>query len=505
MSTTVLARISTMPIRTVFGAFGALHGGKPPTVTKAEAARVLARAVADGVVPLAWVEAGGGPLNRTPLAAPLAAPVHHTAPSVSAAPTGPSLAAVQAVAERAERASVQTATDLASLVQSTGTLAQTVQGVGQAVNALSSGLGSLTGDVQALRAEVKASRSSRLDPSEVRSEVAAAVAATLTPLLPTITPEVAQEVVRQTAAPIARVPALQAFGIDARDARGNPLEFDIWDHPEAPPVDPAFIWTESILRRLFLAQQTGRNAWLGGPAGTGKTQTIQQFAARTGRLFRRFVFDRLATREDFLGATGLDSGSTVFESGPVLDVYTTPGAVCLLDEVGVANPGALSALNGFLEPGARMAYADRVWLRASGNLFFAADNSLTQGDQTGRFAGVQQMNTAFSDRFAFVVPFTYLDPDVEAQALMQHTGCTRPLADHVVSILAMCRAKVDAGDIIDPPSIRQAIAFIQACSVLPVDEAWQVTIAARQPAESQVGLGAVYASAVSVSLIEQEV
>jgi MoxR-like ATPase len=151
-----------------------------------------------------------------------------------------------------------------------------------------------------------------------------------------------------------------------------------------------------------------------------------------------------------------------------------------------------------------MAYADRVWLRASSNLFFAADNSLTQGDQSGRFAGVQQMNTAFADRFAFVVPFSYLDMDVEAQALMQHTGCTRLLADHVVSILSICRAKVDAGDIIDPPSIRQAIAFIQACAVLPVDEAWQVCIAARQPAESQVGLGAVYASAVSVSLIERE-
>jgi MoxR-like ATPase len=491
------ARIAALPIRTVFDAFAALHGGATPSATKAEAARQLARAVESGRVSIRWVEAGGaGGLMPAPAPAPSAAP-----PSLA----GPSLAAVQAVAERAERASVQTATDLVSLAQSASALGQSVQGIGQAVNTLSGSLGSLTGDVQALRSEVKAARSTRLDPSEFRSEVAAAVAATLSPLLPNLAPEVAAEVVRQTAAPVSRVPALQAFGIDARDARGNPLEFDFWGHPEAPPVDPAFIWTEAILRRLFLAQQTGRNAWLGGPAGTGKSQTIEQWAARTGRMMRRFVFNRLSTCEDYLGAPGLTNGSTVFKPGPVLDVYTTPGAVCLLDEVGVANPGALSALNGFLEPGARMAYADRVWLRASSNLFFAADNSLTQGDQTGRFAGVQQMNTAFADRFAFVVPFSYLDPGVEAQALMQHTGCTRPLADHVVSILSMCRAKVDAGDIIDPPSIRQAIAFIQACSVLPVDEAWQVTIAARQPAESQVGLGAVYASAVSVSLIQQEV
>lgn len=494
------ARINAMPIAKVFAAWAALTGGTP-TGTKAEASRALARAVNAGSITLQWIEQGG----VSPILKQAPAKQAPQAPQAPATASGPALAAVQAVAERAEKTSVALATEVASLMQSTGTLAQVVQGIGQTVSATTTNLSALTGDVQNLRNELKAARSTRVDPAEVRSEVAAAVAATLTPLLPAMTPVVAQQVVASTAAPVARVPASKVFGIDARDARGNELQFDLWDHPEAPPVDPSFVWTEGILRALYLMQETGRNAWLGGPAGTGKTQTIQQFAARTGRLFRRFVFDRLATREDYLGAMGLDSGSTVFQPGPVLEVYTTPGAVGLLDEVGMANPSALSALNGFLEPGARMAYADRVWPRAHGNLFAAADNSLTQGDQSGRFAGVQQMNTAFSERFAFVVPFTYLDSNVEAQALVKHTGCTQRLAAHVVAVLTLCRQKVDSGDIIDPPSIRQAIAFIEACRVLPVDEAWRLSIMARQPAESQVGLGAVYSAAVSTSLIESEI
>lgn len=307
------------------------------------------------------------------------------------------------------------------------------------------------------------------------------------------------------AGPTGEASALDVFGLDVRDQKGRPLMFTTYGHPEAPAVDPSFIWTEGIIRHLHIAQQHGRNLWMGGPAGTGKTQTAQQFAARTGRMFRRFVFDRFSTRDDFLGATGLDAGSTVFEAGPVLEAYTTPGAVCLLDEVGMGQPAALSALNAFLERGAQVAYADRVWHRGAGTMFLAADNSLTQGDTSGRFAGVQPMNVAFADRFSLVVPFQYLDPATEAEALCKHTGCTRALADHLVMCLGTIRAKVQTGDIIDPPSIRQMIAFVEALQVLEPAEAWRSAIAARQPAESEVALAQVFAACIDVNLINREI
>ena len=138
-------------------------------------------------------------------------------------------------------------------------------------------------------------------------------------------------------------------------------------------------------------------------------------------------------------------------------------------------------------------------------MFFACDNSLTQGDQSGRYAGVGTMNVAFADRFSFVVPMHYLDPDQEADAIARHTGCSATLARHVVDALAICRSKVDKGEIIDAPSIRQAIAFVEACRFLPVAEAWQLAILARQPAESSVSLAAVYASAINEALITREV
>lgn len=358
------------------------------------------------------------------------------------------------------------------------------------------------------QAEAVAGAVSSLAPraSEVAEEVRRAAREALAPFVSRVVAEGrAEEVAQAVAGPVDRKTAREVFGVDVRGRDGSPLTFALWGHAEAPPVDPCHIWTEQTVRALYLAESTGRNIWLGGPAGTGKTQTAQQYAARTGRMFRRFVFTRYATGDDFLGATGMVNGSTVFQPGPVLEAYTTPGAVCLLDEPGMGNPAAMSVLNGLLEGAARIAYGDRVWLRGSGNLFIGADNSLGQGDPSGRFAGVQQQNTALMDRFAFLVPCTYLPPATEAAALMQHTGCSQALADHVVAAFGVARAKVETGDLIDPPTFRQALGFVQACKVLPVAEAWRVTVAARQPAESQVALAAIYSAAINESLIEGEV
>lgn len=312
------------------------------------------------------------------------------------------------------------------------------------------------------------------------------------------------QVQAQVAGPVGRASALDVFGIDARDARGRPLMFSTWGHADAPPVDSCHIWTEGTLRFLALAEATGRNIWLAGPAGVGKTQTAEQWAARSGRMFRRFVFTRYATADDFLGATGLKDGSTEFAPGPVLDAFRTPGAICLLDEPATGNPAAMSVLNGLLEGAAKIAYGPQVWHRGAGMVFLGADNSNGQGDSGGRFAGVQAMNTAFMDRFAFVVPCTYLNPTAEAEALRRHTGCTQAMADHVIAAFTVARSKVEAGDLIDPPTFRQAIAFTQACSVLPVTQAWATTVAARQPAESQVALAQVFSACIDEALIQGE-
>ena len=294
----------------------------------------------------------------------------------------------------------------------------------------------------------------------------------------------------------------EAFGVEVLDRRGDRLLVDIWNDPTAPAVDPHFIWTHDILQHLLLSQDTGENVWFGGPKGTGKSETARQFAAKTGRAFKRINFHKYTSAEDYIGAVGLENGQTVFKRGDFLTAFTHPSTVILLDELTNADPGELAPLNGFLEPNSAVSFGGSVQTRAPGVLVFAADNTLGNGDDSGRYAGTRQMNSALVDRFARVIPFDYLPMDSEIEAVVRHTGCDPKLAEHILQAVRVARSQVITGEVIDAPSIRSVIAFIRALRVLSVDQAWATTIAARQPAESLPGLSAIYASCISETVIK---
>lgn len=300
--------------------------------------------------------------------------------------------------------------------------------------------------------------------------------------------------------------AEDAFAVRVTDAKGKVMALTHWHRADAPAVDPCFIWTANTLRHLLLASSassTLANVWLGGEKGAGKSETARQFAARTGRAFTRINFQRFTTVEDFLGATGLQQGSTAFEPGPFLKAYSTPGSVILLDEITNADPGVLNALNGFLEPGAAVTFGGTVWTKAPGVLILAADNTLGNGDQSGRYAGTRAQGAPLMNRFGQIVHMTFLPRQVETEAVVKRTGCSTKLANYVLDAISVARAKVQTGEIIDAPSIRNVMAFIESLQVLPVRDAWNTTIAAAQPAESAVALQSVYESCISEATIQK--
>jgi MoxR-like ATPase len=352
----------------------------------------------------------------------------------------------------------------------------------------------------ALRAQVSGIK---IDDASVAIQVADAVAAAFKPFAQAVADAGAEGAVGAMvgATVIRHAPCSEIFGVEVRDMRGNEVMVDLWNHAGAPAIDPNFIWSADILRHLLLSQDTGENLWLGGEKGTGKSETARQFAARTGRAFTRINFTKHTGVEDFIGATGLVNGATAFEPKGFLMAYTCPSSVILLDEVTNADPAELAVLNGLLEPAAAVTIGGAVWRRAPGVLCFAADNTLTNGDQSGRYAGTRSMNSALADRFARIIHFQFLLEDQEVDAVVRHTGCNEVLARHVVQAVNICRSKVETGDIIDAPSIRSVCAFIRAVQRMPVADAWASAVAARQPAESAAGLAAVYAATINESLI----
>ena len=382
------------------------------------------------------------------------------------------------------------------------TVAQTVTALD---DRLAGEIGGLAGQVASLDSAIRRAAAERpaIDPATVAGQVAAAVREAFKPFEERVRSE-GREVEVLTVAdalPVAESDALTVFGVPVLDVKGRTAPVFCYAAPGRESPDPMYIWQESILRHLLLSQQTGENIWLGGEKGTGKSETIRQFAARTGRPYVRINFHKYSTAEEIIGAVGLNGGSTGFQPGPFLQAYTTPGCVILLDEITNADPGELAILNGLLEPGAAVNIGGTTWRRAPGVLICAADNTLTHGDQSGRYSGTRQMNSALADRFARIVHFDFLPLSVEVEAVCRHTGCAAPLAEHILGAVTMARSKVSTGDIIDAPSIRSVVAFVRALSMMPVREAWNSTIAARQPQESALALQGIFEACINPDFI----
>ena len=344
-----------------------------------------------------------------------------------------------------------------------------------------------------------------VDEAKVAQAVTDAVANAFKPFQAAVVAAGAQEAVGSmvSVTKTGREAAQGVFGMAVTNAAGYQLYADLFNDPSAPAVDPCFVWTEGILKHLLLSQATGENLWFGGEKGTGKSETVRQFAAKTGRGYTRINFNKFTTAEDFIGSVGLENGDTVFKVGDFLKAFTTPASLILLDEITNADPAILAVLNGFLEANSAVNYGGQVWRRAPDVLVFAADNTMTNGDESGRYAGTRTMNSALADRFARLVAFKHMTIDVEIEAVVRHTGCKPALAGHVLKAVHACRAKVESGDIVDAPSIRSVMAFVRSVAVLGVDEAWAAAIGHRQPSESATAIASIKAAYIDAAFIQR--
>lgn len=343
----------------------------------------------------------------------------------------------------------------------------------------------------------------KVDPAIVQGEVTKIIAKEFDAFKRVIVAAGAESVIADATAihVVDRKSALEVFGIDIRERNGDPVMVDMWNHPAAPSIDPHWVWSEKILRAILNVQGTHDNLFFGGAKGTGKSQTAEQFAAYTGRGFIRYPFAKYTVAMDFLGATGMSKGDTVFKKGAVLEGLTTPSTVVLLDEISLPDPAEMGILNGFLEPNPVISYGGQVHRRANGVIVFGADNTLTAGDESGLYAGTRRLNTATAERFSSVIKFEHMAPAMEIEIVVRRTGCSKALATHVVKALNAFRAKVESGDIIDAPSIRQTMYFIKNLRLMTVEDAWSAAIGNRQPSESAVAVEAIKTAFISEKYI----
>lgn len=480
----ITLKILSLGTGKILGAFkwALPHDPLPTTNPNAFCARALARLVIDGVITLDDIQA---------------APVHAPVPTASSSIDPARLDAVAAVANRAENISLEIKGEVADALR------QVRDAVMVAGNVQSHASKALTEMNDRINAFVQ--KPVTVDTSTVEVAVGKLIAKEFDAFKRIVTDAGAESIVADASAVhvVDRKSALDVFGINITERDGSPVMVDIYNHPAAPSIDPHWVWNEKILRAILGVQGTHDNLFFGGAKGTGKSQTAEQFAAYTGRNYVRYQFTKYTTAMDFMGGKGMAEGSTVFEKGAVLAGLTTASTVVLLDEISMTDAGELAILNGFLEPNPVISYGGEVHRRANGVIVFGADNTLTSGDESGLYGGTRRLNTATAERFCSVIKFEHMPEAMEIDIVCRRTGCNKALAKHVVKALNAFRAKVDSGDIIDAPSIRQTMYFIKNLRLMTVDDAWNAAIGNRQPSESAAAVQAIRTACINADLIEK--
>ena len=155
-----------------------------------------------------------------------------------------------------------------------------------------------------------------------------------------------------------------------------------------------------------------------GLSGNGKTFSVEQACAQTGRELIRVNITIETDEDDLIGGFRLVDGNTAWHNGPVIEALER-GAILLLDEIDLASNKIL-CLQSILEgKGVFLKKIGRWVTPASGFNVIATANTKGKGSDDGRFIGTNVLNEAFLERFPVTFEQNYPTPAQEKNILMK--------------------------------------------------------------------------------------
>ncbi|OQX39555.1 MAG: hypothetical protein B0D91_01325 [Oceanospirillales bacterium LUC14_002_19_P2] len=256
---------------------------------------------------------------------------------------------------------------------------------------------------------------------------------------------------------------------DAAKHLGKVLDFALpvfeWEdvHPWVPELDDSYHFDSQTLLPLLATLAAGKNAWLHGHTGTGKTTLIQQVAARLHWPVRRINFDGDISRFDLVGQTRLenDNGTTIstYVDGILPQAMQSP-TILLLDELDAGRPDVLYALQNALDQG-EFVITDDGARRIKANPFFravAACNTQGQGDESGLYPGTRVLSRALLNRFHKFIPIDYMCVEDE-QGVLESNVSDLPemVSDLLMAYVNEHRTAFTSVEITEPISLRNII------------------------------------------------
>ena len=176
-------------------------------------------------------------------------------------------------------------------------------------------------------------------------------------------------------------------------------------------------------------------------SGNGKTFSVEQACAQTGRELIRVNITIETDEDDLIGGFRLINGETVWHNGPVIEALQR-GAVLLLDEIDLASNKILCLQSVLEGKGVFLKKIGKFVNPAEGFQIFATANTKGKGSDDGRFIGTNVLNEAFLERFPVTFEQEYPTPAIEQKILESVARDLKVVAPE------FCKRLVDWADII---------------------------------------------------------
>ena len=236
-----------------------------------------------------------------------------------------------------------------------------------------------------------------------------------------------------------------------------------------PQVDETFVKFGNFPDvKKIIASKIFYPAFITGLSGNGKTFSVEQACAQTGRELIRVNISIETDEDDLIGGFRLVDGNTVWHNGPVVEALQR-GAVLLLDEIDLASNKIL-CLQSILEgKGVFLKKIGKYIKPAKGFTVIATANTKGKGSDDGRFVGTNVLNEAFLERFCVTFEQDYASPAIETKILRLHSasvGChDDKYIKHLVDWADIIRRTFYDGGIDEVISTRRLVHIIRAYSI----------------------------------------
>lgn len=244
-----------------------------------------------------------------------------------------------------------------------------------------------------------------------------------------------------------------------------------------PKENKNFHFTSNAQLILF-GFATGRNVFISGPTGCGKTEEYKQVFNRLGFPLRRANMHGDVTYTTFVGTMKANAQGTYFDYG-LLPNAMREGYPVLLDEIDFTPPNIASILFPVLEKDSELFIPEtgEHIKPKKGFTILATGNTGGKGDNDGSFTGTEVLNTAFLDRFSLKLNATYLPEAVEEAVISDtHPHLDPNLVKVAVKFAKEIRTAFLGGDLAFTWSTRKILDFVEFLPVMGLEEALKVTL-----------------------------